>query len=144
MLTPEREARFWDKVRLDPKSSCWLWTAAKDSSGYGRFYVGQRKLAGAHRVSFMLSGRDLPEGAVVDHACRTRLCVNPQHLRAVTRLENVHENSDALAHLNALKTHCAKGHPFDDENTFARHDGLRGCRQCRAEYHRSRRRSARE
>jgi hypothetical protein len=121
------EQRFWSKVQIGP--GCWLWLGGTDTSGYGVFYYVGRPLR-AHRYSIELAGRIIPSDRVVDHVCRTRACVNPAHLRIVTRRENVHENSQAIAHLNSLKTHCAKGHPFSGDNLLIRASGGRVCRAC--------------
>jgi transcription elongation factor Elf1 len=66
---------------------------------------------------------------VLDHICRNRACVNPGHLRVVTPKQNVLENSLGRTAINKCKTHCPKGHPFDDENTF-RAGTQRQCREC--------------
>lgn len=127
-LTPDKLARFWAKVTLGP--GCWDWSGATDSSGYGRFAAVGRTLHGAHRVAYCLDGAEIPAGMVIDHICRNRLCVNPAHLRCVDRRTNVHENSAAPAHLNALKTHCPQGHAYDGDNLVIRVNGFRRCREC--------------
>lgn len=126
-LTADKEARFWAKV--NKTADCWLWTAATDPYGYGRFTGMGGTLRCAHRVSFELSGQSIPNGMVIDHVCRNRSCVNPLHLRAVDRLTNVHENSNAPGHLNSLKTHCPQGHAYDAGNLVTA-QGRRRCREC--------------
>lgn len=69
---------FWSHV--EKTDSCWYWTGGLNHSGYGRLQTPQGRL-GAHRYSFLLAFRYLPE--VVDHMCWNRACVNPDHLRAV-------------------------------------------------------------
>lgn len=138
MLTAEQEKLFWAKVRKGGDNDCWPWTAATNPSGYGRFGVN-RRLHGAHRVSYRLAGREIPDGLVIDHTCRNRLCVNPRHLRAVDRFTNVHENSVALGHLHAIKTHCPQGHPYSGDNLIIQASGRRACRECRNTQQRARR-----
>jgi hypothetical protein len=93
-------------------------------------------------VALLLGGLALPDGMVVDHTCRNRKCVNPNHLRLVSNRTNLIENSEAIAAKNRAKTHCSHGHSLAGENVFLRADGGRGCRACRAEYHRRRRSDA--
>ena len=82
--------RFWAKV--DKSGECWLWTAAKYPTGYGSFSIGGRPPRGrvhyAHRVSYVIAHGQIEEGLVIDHICRNRSCVNPNHLRQVTRKQN--------------------------------------------------------
>lgn len=70
----------------------------------------------------------------MDHLCRRPSCVNPEHLEPVTRSENLRRGNvgqSGLAQLNKAKTHCPKGHPYDEENTY-HYKGSRYCRQCLA------------
>lgn len=77
--------RFWAKVQKS--DACWIWTAAQNEHGYGVFGVGKAARL-AHRVSFVLDGREIPDGLGLDHICRTRLCVRPSHLRPATDAQN--------------------------------------------------------
>lgn len=79
------EERFWGKV--EKTDGCWLWTAGRDSGGYGNFYLNGRE-AKAHRVSYELSVGPIPPGMLIDHRCFNPSCVNPGHLRVVTRKQN--------------------------------------------------------
>lgn len=74
----------------------------------------------------------------LDHLCRNRLCVNPEHLEVVSRGENVLRGVGVTAE-NKRKTHCAHGHEFTTENTY-RYGNKRHCRTCRTENMRERRR----
>jgi hypothetical protein len=119
---------FWSKVDIRDVDECWRWKLAL-RQGYGVYWNGLKNVA-AHRHAVLTSGRVIPDGMVVDHTCRNRACVNPRHLRVVTRRQNVHENSMAVAHLKSLQTHCVHGHAFDEANTLLRKDGRRICRAC--------------
>lgn len=74
------------KYDVDPDSGCWLWRTTFPS-GYGMVSVN-RGAKRAHRVMFEFCVGPIPEGMVLDHICRVKNCVNPQHLRVVTVLEN--------------------------------------------------------
>ena len=83
-----REQLFWNKMRLTA-SGCWEWTGHLDAKGYGRItlaFLGERR---AHRVSYRLVNGEIPAKFDLDHLCRNHRCINPLHLEAVTRSENV-------------------------------------------------------
>jgi HNH endonuclease len=130
------EERFWRKV--EKTEACWLWTAHISPSGYGIFkYDGTPK--NAHRYAYQLLVGPIPEGLEIDHLCRVRNCVNPEHLEAVTHLENVRRGvyvaMPILTRINAEKTHCKYGHPFSGNNLIVRKYGNNGktrreCRTC--------------
>lgn len=112
--------------RPDEASGCIVWTKARDHRGYGRVYIQRASLA-AHRVSYILARGLIPEGLVLDHLCRNRACINPEHLEPVTVRVNILRGV-ALSAVNASKPACPAGHPYDDQNTYL----FRGGRHCRA------------
>ncbi len=122
----ELTERFWSKVQKT--DTCWLWTAALNGDGYGRFGGGDRKVYQAHRWIYEQEVGPIPPGLTIDHLCRVHACVRPSHLEAVSRTENVLRGEGPTA-INARKTHCANGHAFTEENTLNNH-GNRGCRAC--------------
>ncbi|MGI9502698.1 MAG: HNH endonuclease [Geminicoccaceae bacterium] len=94
----------------------------------------------AHRVSYEALVSAIPEGLELDHLCRVRCCVNPIHLEPVTtRTNNLRGNG--IAAMNALKTHCPRGHPYSGEHLYVCSRGHRHCRTCGREraLHRMRR-----
>lgn len=118
---PERIA---DKIVPEPNSGCWLWTGCGTPSGYGSAYWSGR-LNRAHRLIYEILRGPIPEGLQIDHLCRVRCCVNPDHLEPVTHLENVRRGS------RATKTHCIRGHLLSGKNLRNCKNGWRRCRTCR-------------
>ena len=119
--------RFWEKVDKSAPNGCWVWTGAR-THGHGTIHVAMpNKLDYTHRVVFGLLGQEIPEGMQVDHICRNRLCCNPDHLRFVTRDQNVVENSLSPSALNKAKYYCKRGHPLAGENLRLNRRGHRSC-----------------
>lgn len=88
--------RFYDKI--NQTAGCWHWIGAKEGQGYGQLRVGGRangKLLKAHRISYELHIGPIPPGLVIDHKCRVKACVNPEHLRAITQKQNTENRSGA-------------------------------------------------
>lgn len=130
-ISPER---FWPKVKKGP--GCWLWIGAKYSTGYGAFFAFPKRNRAknrnilAHRASVILHGRKIPRGFCIDHLCKNKSCVNPAHLRVVTKAINNTENHGGPCEINRLKTHCKRGHEFTKENIYSGQDKSRRCRAC--------------
>jgi hypothetical protein len=97
--------RFMAKVSPEPMTGCWLWTAHVSKNGYGRFGIG-RVVHEAHRVAYKLFKGSIPTELCVDHVCKVRSCVNPAHLRLLSREENTRDQINA----NSKKEECKNGH----------------------------------
>ncbi len=108
------------------EGQCHLWQGFLDKDGYGTFFF-RHKGRRAHRVSYYIHVGDITKGLVIDHVCGKRNCVNPSHLRMITTKEN-HIDSRNAGAINARKTHCIKGHPFDKKYGKQRY-----CSICQAE-----------
>lgn len=147
LLPPSKTVfeRFVEKIYFEPMSGCWIWGGSMAlKSGYGTCFNGKASVA-AHRYSYECFKGEIDPELVIDHKCRNRLCVNPDHLRAVTQMENVMCGQGAAA-TNARRTHCKHGHSLDDAYLkLDKHsnDGrlIRHCRICArvqslAKYHR--------
>lgn len=119
---------FEAKVDKSDPNGCWLWTAYRDRDGYGRFDRGRQRLR-AHRWSYEHFVGPIPEGLTIDHLCRVRNCVNPDHLEPVTIAENTRRGN----RVGWKKTHCKYGHEFTETNTLYGSRGKRICRTCNQE-----------
>lgn len=127
--------RFWAKVdktggpeHLSWRGTvCWVWTASRTPGGYGQIRVAG-KLVTAHRWAYENAKGPIPAGLQTDHLCRTRACVNPDHLEGVTQQENIRRG--LAGKYQSARTHCPQGHPYDAENTHL-YQGRRYCLACR-------------
>lgn len=138
--------KFIDRISK-VESGCWEWTGHIRDSGYGEFFIKGKRIR-AHRYSYELFRNKIPFGKVIDHLCRNRKCVNPDHLEVVTMYQNSTRGEGVGA--KALRmTHCKKGHEFNDVNTWKRKIADTGrfwrvCRICHREYVKSSRRNKRK
>lgn len=117
--------RFMQKVDKT-SAGCWEWTAARSSSGYGQFGPGGRgSQALAHRWAYEFFVGPIPDGLELDHLCRNRACVNPEHLEPVTHRVNALRGYSPKI-LSYLTGRCRQGHPRDGLSR----GGRRYCREC--------------
>lgn len=124
--------RIHDSVNITDTgfdTPCWLWKKSLIWSGYAKTWY-QGKTVAAHRLSYEVFIGPIPDGLQVDHLCKIKHCVNPEHLEPVTPRTNV-MRADTVAARNAAKTHCGEGHEYAGDNLLiVQTTGERRCRTC--------------
>ena len=83
------KGRFMAFVGKCSDTGCWLWKGYIGSKGYPQFWIEGRSASLAHRASYILFKSDIKRDKVVDHKCNNRLCVNPEHLQAISHSKNL-------------------------------------------------------
>lgn len=133
--------RFCRKIGFDD-NGCWIWTAPLAPDHYPQIKVDGRFVY-AHCFSYEYFRGPIPHGYEVDHLCRNKSCVSPWHLEPVTPAVNCQRAGNGG--YNKVKTHCPRGHPYDEENTY-RSPGRahRVCRICMKEANRRWKKNQRE
>lgn len=133
------EVRFCKYVSKDGSlwngTPCWNWTGAKTGLHYGMIRTGGKgsPMISAHIQSYIIAGRIIPDGMVLDHLCRNPSCVNPDHLEPVTSRINTLRGVSPMVLLH-LSNKCKQGHVLTPENTYiinSKREGItRRCRIC--------------
>jgi len=118
------------RIELDLLTGCWIWIGYKNNRGYGCFEIKQKEYK-AYRLTYEYWNGKIPNNKEIDHLCRNTSCVNPSHLEAVTHAENVRRGlTGKINHHNSMKTHCPKGHEYNQENTYVHENNWRMCKIC--------------
>lgn len=114
--------RFIEKV--EHTGGCWFWKGCVSPKGYGQVTVGPRRRP-AHQVSYEIHIGPIPDGLEIDHLCRNRDCVNPDHLEPVTHLKNLRRRP--------VRKICPNGHLRTPDNLKTEKKGgetFQRCRRC--------------
>lgn len=144
----QSEVNFWAKVQRGDPFVCWLWTGyIRKVDGYGRFIWPGGQLP--HRFAYEITYGPIADANDIDHmchnvdgvcpggkACAHRRCVNPAHLRAIPAVKHrgfvrPGQRGKARGAQQRAKTHCPRGHVYDEANTYIDKRGSRNCRACR-------------
>lgn len=122
-----------EHYRTDAKLGCWLWIKSfRNDCGYGQIGFwedGRNFTLYAHRVSYEQFVGPIPEGLTLDHLCRNRACIRPEHLEPVTLEENIARSVPHRIH----KTHCKHGHSLEDAYLWGKKRPYKACRTCRSQ-----------
>lgn len=153
MEVPERVVeRVLARIDRSDPDACWIWPGALFGTGYGHvaWQVNNEQFhRGVHRVVYMALVGPIPAGFDLDHICHDpgvcrpaaakdcphRRCCNPAHLEPVDRQTNLLRGGTVAAE-RAARTHCPRGHPYDETNTRRDKLGRRSCRTCTRERNR--------
>jgi len=86
---------FADDFIVDEITGCWNWQRSLNTHGYAQVAVPNSSPRGVHRMTYEAIFGPVPEGAVLDHKCDNRRCVNPAHVQVTTIGENVRRGERA-------------------------------------------------
>lgn len=128
-------ADVWQRIlsKTDTGDGCWTFTGAVNSRGYGSVGAGRKgKTVLAHRVAVLVRDGEIPEGMTVDHLCRNKRCVRPDHLEVVTVAENNRRGRAAAGY--EIGGRCGSGHALTEDTVYRHPRGQLVCRQCQRTY----------
>lgn len=122
-------------------TGCWISTYSVASHGYAQIgwsnrAKNERHIVLAHRAVWERFNGRVPAGMTLDHLCREKRCVNPNHLRLMENFENARR----VHGMDWKLGECPNGHSNDFlvEVPELRKNGvrsmLRRCRLCKEIY----------
>lgn len=112
-------------IREDPDTGCWIWLGEIDKKGYGRFSIGGRRVQ-AHIYLWTEKNGPLPPSIQLDHMCRRRACVRPEHMDPVSGSENVKRT---FARYRRALEYCPALHRLDETGKATPEGGV-VCKLC--------------
>lgn len=124
---PLMRARIESRV-VKTEAGCWEWQGTFTKNGYPDINFRGKNWRG-NRLALTLWKEPVPKGMDACHTCDNRKCLNPDHLWIGTRHQNLLDCLNKGRHYRAELTHCERGHPFNEENTYYVPNG-RSCRAC--------------
>ena len=120
-----RDVKKYLLSRIEKKESgCWEYNYSIQNNGYSRIWNKK-----AHRVAYeVFNNKKINDGMTIDHLCKNKTCINPEHLEEVSQGENT-LRGNSWSGINSRKTHCKRGHLLSGDN-LAIYAGKRQCREC--------------
>ena len=130
---------FHEKEMVQFKETgCWEWSVKDKANGYGVLTISHKSHR-AHRWIYEKLVGPIKPPLVLDHLCKNKICVNPEHLEPVTTKTNTLRGISFSAQ-NAKKLFCPKGHPYSGKNLLKTKTKTgverRHCRECMRANHR--------
>lgn len=118
--------KLWSRTKVE--DGHWLWTLRLTSNGQGIvWYNGSDWVVSRLSlcIYLKLNYSENWQANHIDSLCRYRHCWNPLHLYVGTQKDNMQDRVERMDY----KTHCVRGHVFDENNTLYS-SGRRICRAC--------------
>ncbi len=128
MLDSRIPTRVSHRIQISD-SGCWEWTGPLDIAGYGSISYKSRNWR-LHRFTWTMLVGEIKPGLHIHHKCENKRCCNPAHLEALTPSQHAMVSPSRLIFLS--RTHCPKGHRYDDGNTYRNNSAKGDTRRCRA------------
>jgi hypothetical protein len=129
----QKPKSFIDKISQHTEiddNGCWNWGGSRSVYGYGVVWHNGKGVY-AHRLSYLTFMGELSDRLVIDHLCRNRKCINPEHLEEVTDAENVARGiHKGVGRPRPKAEYCKRGHEFTKENTYV-YRNRQNCRECK-------------